>query len=227
MQNSARAENDHEQYLEPTNGHWNQKKSTNWNQGSHWNRNEAKSDDVKCDCGLPAASRTVSKDGPNQGRAFFTCGNPKMDGCNFFQWIDGQRKAFDSSKGNVSKFEKGSGMALSNAPLRHPSHISRHENNTSESKNSACLCGLPSVRLTVNKAGPNQGKTFFKCPKPKDQQCNYFEWTDKSDVVAVSSKARNQYGAGSRQDARNGPEVTCSRCKQVGHYARSCPQRQK
>ena len=34
-------------------------------------------DVIKCRCGLPAAVKTVQKDGPNYGRFFLTCGKPR------------------------------------------------------------------------------------------------------------------------------------------------------
>jgi len=33
-------------------------------------------------------SRTVKKDGPNQGRLFHACPKPMGQGCSFFQWAD-------------------------------------------------------------------------------------------------------------------------------------------
>ena len=34
-------------------------------------------------------------------------------------------------------------------------------------------------RLTVNKAGPNQGRPFFGCQKPMGQGCGFFQWGDE------------------------------------------------
>ncbi|KAG8718054.1 DNA topoisomerase 3-alpha [Ceratobasidium sp. 395] len=42
---------------------------------------------VTCQCGEPAAERTVMKDGPNKGRKFFACGKDRT--CDFFEWFDG------------------------------------------------------------------------------------------------------------------------------------------
>jgi hypothetical protein len=42
----------------------------------------------QCGCGIPATSRTVSKEGVNQGRAFFVCINREPAKCAFFQWAD-------------------------------------------------------------------------------------------------------------------------------------------
>lgn len=39
-----------------------------------------------CQCGEPAGERTVTKDGPNKGRKFLTCGKERT--CDFFEWLD-------------------------------------------------------------------------------------------------------------------------------------------
>merc|ERR1719339_24869 len=43
---------------------------------------------LACNCGTPAASRTVRKDGPNQGRDFFCCPKPQGEQCGFFKFAD-------------------------------------------------------------------------------------------------------------------------------------------
>ncbi|KAK7053262.1 DNA topoisomerase [Paramarasmius palmivorus] len=40
----------------------------------------------QCDCSVPAAKRTVTKDNENKGRQFWTCGNERK--CNFFRFVD-------------------------------------------------------------------------------------------------------------------------------------------
>lgn len=43
---------------------------------------------TSCLCGQPAVTRTVQKEGPNQGRQFHTCAQPREQQCGFFQWVD-------------------------------------------------------------------------------------------------------------------------------------------
>lgn len=43
---------------------------------------------ASCLCGQPVVTRTVQKDGPNQGRQFHTCAQPREQQCGFFQWVD-------------------------------------------------------------------------------------------------------------------------------------------
>ncbi|ALC38886.1 Top3alpha [Drosophila busckii] len=45
------------------------------------------SGNVQCNCGKPASSLTVRKDGPNQGRPFYACPTREKS-CGFFQWAD-------------------------------------------------------------------------------------------------------------------------------------------
>mmetsp|Transcript_21416 Transcript_21416/g.49861 ORF Transcript_21416/g.49861 Transcript_21416/m.49861 type:complete len:585 (-) Transcript_21416:170-1924(-) len=42
-----------------------------------------------------------------------------------------------------------------------------------------CLCGQPSLGLTVRKDGPNQGRIFFKCAN-QQAPCGYFQWADEA-----------------------------------------------
>ncbi|KAL3427638.1 hypothetical protein PVAG01_01147 [Phlyctema vagabunda] len=44
----------------------------------------------RCNCSprLPASYFRVKKDGPNKGRGFYTCAQPKQDACGFFLWED-------------------------------------------------------------------------------------------------------------------------------------------
>ncbi|CAO1624119.1 unnamed protein product [Jaminaea pallidilutea] len=41
----------------------------------------------QCRCSEDAVQRTVVKEGPNQGRKFWTCAKGQADGCGFFDWV--------------------------------------------------------------------------------------------------------------------------------------------
>lgn len=43
---------------------------------------------IECNCNQAATLRTVSKDGPNKGRQFYSCAKPMGQSCNFFKWAD-------------------------------------------------------------------------------------------------------------------------------------------
>ena len=47
--------------------------------------NQAGIDTPMCQCNVPSVQFTVSKDGPNKGKLFYTC---KTKACKYFQWLD-------------------------------------------------------------------------------------------------------------------------------------------
>lgn len=101
-----------------------------------------------------------------------------------------------------------------------------------------CNCEEEAVRRTVQKAGPNKGKEFYVCSKPREQQCQFFEWADDVPAASVrqfSSRGGRGRGRGggnswrgtNREDSegnRTRAPPTCSVCHMQGHNKRSCPQ---
>jgi len=110
-----------------------------------------------------------------------------------------------------------------------------------------CNCGEEAVERTVQKDGPNKGRQFFVCPKPRDQQCQFFEWSSNlpedsvrssysssrrgrggRNMRAGSSSWRSR-GADDREDLDEGvarkkrAPPTCSVCREIGHTKRTCP----
>ncbi|KAH9985368.1 hypothetical protein BJV77DRAFT_1032773 [Russula vinacea] len=43
-----------------------------------------------CQCDLTAVLKTVKKEGPNQGKLYWSCPNSQTAACNFFEWDDEQ-----------------------------------------------------------------------------------------------------------------------------------------
>ena len=115
-----------------------------------------------------------------------------------------------------------------------------------------CSCGDEAIERTVQKEGPNKGKQFFVCAKPRDQQCQFFEWSSNLPETSIRSYSapRGGRGAGRRGRGRGASRgsgswksslasedddmdvgggrrkrapPTCSVCKEVGHTKRSCP----
>eukprot|EP01041_Mallomonas_annulata_P002383 gene2383-4627_t len=88
-----------------------------------------------------------------------------------------------------------------------------------------CKCDEPSVRRVVAKEGPNKGKGFFACGKPRDEQCGFFEWEndDNSSVFTSGQSSRQSGRGGGAVGGDTGGAMICSHCKQRGHYSRMCP----
>ena len=62
-----------------------------------------------------------------------------------------------------------------------------------------CHCGLVCQLKTVAKEGPNQGRRFFPCPKPRGEGCQFFEW-----VPPGRGCCANPFAAGARPGQRDG-----------------------
>lgn len=48
-------------------------------------------------------------------------------------------------------------------------------------------------RLTVQKEGPNTGRGFFSCPKPRGEGCSFFKWADDAQNSGKVCKYRYIY----------------------------------
>lgn len=47
-------------------------------------------------------------------------------------------------------------------------------------------CHQPARQMTVRKDGPNQGRQFYKCPKPNE--CKFFQWADEEQAPSSSGQ---------------------------------------
>ncbi|CAB3368498.1 Hypothetical predicted protein [Cloeon dipterum] len=107
---------------------------------------------VMCNCNVPAAMRTVRKEGPNQGRTFWSC-DKSNNGCGFFKWTDEEVQQ----------------------PRTAPTMPPPPANNSSGDV--LCSCNAPAAMRTVRKDGPNQGRQFWRCGS--GDNCNFFQWADE------------------------------------------------
>uniref|UniRef100_A0A672HE87 DNA topoisomerase n=1 Tax=Salarias fasciatus TaxID=181472 RepID=A0A672HE87_SALFA len=142
------------------------------------------SDAIVCNCGQDALLLTVRKDGPNQGRQFYKC---NASSCNFFLWAD-----------QSSSHCQGPPAASPRVPQ--PPRSTLAFRNTSEgggrrddggSGQVVCRCDEAAVTRTVQKDGPNKGRMFHTCGKPREQQCGFFQWADEN--VQPTSKTLTHY----------------------------------
>ncbi|XP_074063752.1 DNA topoisomerase 3-alpha isoform X2 [Macrotis lagotis] len=186
---------------------------------------------VMCNCSQEALLLTVRKEGPNQGRRFYKC---NTGSCNFFLWADNQQgtEITPSSRTRTpSHFQRNS----TNSGGRQDGFGNQGSNNSSST---TCMCNQPAITRTVQKEGPNKGRQFHTCSKPREQQCGFFQWADENMTPGTSgptwfggrgqvqgSEARNK-----RPRINSDSEPTmkrtrkCGLCHQPGHTRTTCPQ---
>ncbi|XP_077173216.1 DNA topoisomerase 3-alpha [Paroedura picta] len=184
---------------------------------------------VVCNCREPAVLLTVRKEGPNQGRRFYKC---NAGACNFFLWSDedteeeGRGERAPSGRG-----ERGGGRSWSEGSRPGGSFHGRGDGGGG---GATCQCNQQAILRTVQKEGPNKGRQFHTCAKPREQQCGFFQWTDESVVPAFPSSYSAGRAAGpnpkrtssdsSVMPPRAKRPRTCGICHRAGHTRKTCPQ---
>ncbi|PPQ82932.1 hypothetical protein CVT26_005039 [Gymnopilus dilepis] len=183
---------------------------------SSWSRGASASDNVvKCECGVPAAERTVTRETTSKGKKFWTC---PRGVCSFFQWME------DGLPGSATG--NGPRTSSSSVPAKR-SYSSTRDTSSSDGPKRMCKCSEEAVQLTVQKEGANKGRKFWKCKKGDNGSCGFFEWDDQPPQNAgpsnrpggMSSRTQSMNstgGAGSSTDV-------CFKCDQTGHWASACP----
>lgn len=203
------------------------------------------------------------------GRQFYKCPRQSDAGsCNFFLWAD------QTVPGNGSS--SGDSHMTSNYSLHDPVHsnvatmgqhgllsVQGHKRERATSRGGStnrskgggtservlvveCNCGDEATERTVQKDGPNKGKQFYTCSKPRDQQCQFFEWSSNLPASSVHSYSASRAGRGRGRGGRGGGSSgalmqagddgnlaargkrkrappTCSVCREAGHTKRTCP----
>ncbi|KAK5616132.1 hypothetical protein CRENBAI_017141 [Crenichthys baileyi] len=197
---------------------------------------DANSDAVVCNCGQDALLLTVRKDGPNQGRQFYKCNSGT---CNFFLWADqpSQQGAPQQSRGPPLLAQRTPqpqrpSLGFGNTSRGHDAGTAGHMGQT------MCNCNNTAVTRTVQKDGPNKGRMFHTCGKPRDQQCGFFQWADENVPPPGSfgggfnaggdggKKGRKTMGEGALTRPPAAKKTrTCGICHMPGHTRVTCPQR--
>uniref|UniRef100_A0A8C2SVL8 DNA topoisomerase n=1 Tax=Coturnix japonica TaxID=93934 RepID=A0A8C2SVL8_COTJA len=175
---------------------------------------------VVCNCGNEATLLTVRKEGPNQGRQFYKC---SANTCNFFLWSDQQSE----DRSNVAP--RGS-LPLQAFGARGPVNSQRPGGKRGGS--TVCRCDQPAVTRTVQKDGPNKGRQFHTCSKPREQQCGFFQWADENvtpgkaglGVKCKGWRLKAKRPSNPSHGATAKKPRTCSICHQPGHTKKTCPQ---
>ncbi|KAF6097842.1 DNA topoisomerase III alpha [Phyllostomus discolor] len=153
------------------------------------------SNSVVCNCGQEALLLTVRKEGPNQGRQFYKC---QGGSCSFFLWA------------NSSHPETGGPPSSS---TRHPTISGNHPHGFASPGDdsgggTSCLCSQATVTRTVQKDGPNKGRQFHTCAKPREQQCGFFQWVDENVAPGEERALCNSSTTGSSSRAGQGGACT-------------------
>ena len=143
---------------------------------------ESESNSVTCNCGREAVLLTVRKEGPNQGRQFYRCSG---GGCSFFLWADSGPPEAGGRPSEVPRPPGGSGKPLGGP--RSPGD---------GGGGARCLCSQPAVTRTVQRDGPNKGRQFHTCAKPREQQCGFFQWVDENVAPGEGARGACLRGAG-------------------------------
>ncbi|XP_062474972.1 DNA topoisomerase 3-alpha [Pezoporus occidentalis] len=196
---------------------------------------------VVCNCGNEALLLTVRKEGPNQGRQFYKC---SASTCNFFLWADQQPEDRNNAVPRGSALPQpfaGRGPAGFQRPGGGGRGPELFGSSSSDSGGgTVCNCGQPAVTRTVQKDGPNKGRQFHTCSKPREQQCGFFQWADENTAPGPSGDVSVNHfdssgfsrGLGSKakrpgsffSGATAKKPRTCSICHQPGHTRKTCPQ---
>ncbi|NXF88234.1 TOP3A topoisomerase, partial [Eubucco bourcierii] len=194
---------------------------------------------VVCNCGNEALLLTVRKEGPNQGRQFYKC---SASTCNFFLWADQQSEDRNNTTPRGSAQPQpftGRGPAGSQRSGGGRGQTPFGSSSSELGGSTVCNCDQPAVTRTVQKDGPNKGRQFHTCSKPRDQQCGFFQWADENvapgpsgDVSLNSDSSGYSRGLGSKAKRPDSfpsgttakKPRTCGICHQPGHTRKTCPQ---
>nr|XP_035929406.1 DNA topoisomerase 3-alpha [Halichoerus grypus] len=193
------------------------------------------SNSVTCNCGQEAVLLTVRKEGPNQGRQFYKC---HSGGCSFFLWADSSPS---EAGGLPSSTLRPTGGLLGRPPATGDRRGGSGQPGDEDGGGGmSCLCSQPAVTRTVQKDGPNKGRQFHTCAKPREQQCGFFQWVDENVAPGTfgaltwprgrgrtqGPEARSKRARASSTDTGSTPKKPrkCSLCHQPGHTRPFCPQ---
>lgn len=181
---------------------------------------------IMCNCNMEAILLTVKKEGPNTGRQFYKC-KTQQGGCDFFLWQD--QSANTGTNQNNSR-----SITSASRNSSWPSSSSSLSFNGNGGDAVVCGCQLEAKKLIVQKEGPNKGRPFYTCPKPRGEGCKFFQWGDENESSSnygnMSSPGTSRRGGrgGASRGKRGGSGGTraaakCGICGEQGHTRRTCP----
>lgn len=159
---------------------------------------------IVCNCGQQALLLTVRKDGPNQGRQFYKCNGGT---CGFFLWAD-------------QPGQPGRGPPLQALGLpRGPPGFTRDPGSSGPT---TCNCNEAAVTRTVQKDGPNKGRTFYTCGRAREQQCGFFQWADENAPPPLRSVSTPTLPSFTCRLSFRGNDVTEPQTNPIAQNSRFC-----
>ncbi|OSD06958.1 prokaryotic type I DNA topoisomerase [Trametes coccinea BRFM310] len=177
----------------------------------------------QCECGVPAAERTVVKESANKGKKFWTCGQDRT--CQFFQWADASSTASSSAASSSTLATRSTPTTYSATSTVVPSKRPFSTVGTQR----RCDCDLTAV-LKESTSASSKGRKYWSCPNgSRIARCKYFEWAadDEDGPVAQPKRSYSSGPAsgpqGSAGGGGGGGSGSCFRCGQEGHWASACP----
>ncbi|KAF5899285.1 DNA topoisomerase 3-alpha [Clarias magur] len=188
---------------------------------------------VVCNCAQDALLLTVRKEGPNQGRQFYKC---NTGNCNFFLWAEEPNEQRGSAGRSGSSGHPGPSSQPPRPSLgfgNTPQQRQGSRGSAGDGEERMCNCNEPAVTRTVMKDGPNKGRVFLTCGRPREQQCGFFQWVDENVAPAALGNARennSKWTSRKKSDASSSKasapkrQRNCGICHQPGHTRATCPQ---
>ncbi|KAG9045134.1 DNA topoisomerase [Tulasnella sp. UAMH 9824] len=153
--------------------------------------------EVLCDCGEPAAERSVTRETANKGRKFRTCETKK---CEFFEWVQpegGSNKVIPAKRARSES--------------TNPSTRIQNGSSSTAGGTRKCRCELTAVSRVTQNEGPNKGRSYWTCPNTSSKaKCGFFEWDDGPSGSS---------GAYPLNVGASGSGNKCYKCDEPGHFA--------
>ncbi|KAL8293634.1 hypothetical protein RQP46_000335 [Phenoliferia psychrophenolica] len=179
--------------------------------------NDQDDSERRCKCDLTAARKTVSKEGPNNGKGFYTCPNvSKSAQCGYFEWAeDGD----DGGGGGAAQNNRGGGY---NAPTGggggggtsgecfkcgEAGHWSSNCPNQDGGRKPGGSKNAGGSK-TAGGGGGTSGECF-KCGQAG-------HWSS-------ACPSGGGGGGGGARESQGGSALTCYKCGEQGHFSNACP----